>query len=104
MNQQLAGIYSRIDFSSSVLPYVLRDREDCWEGGAQDGHLDLHTAPELCPETDLFTTAHVYVPVLHPRAITSDEPTGVLVIYPFQSHGIHRTQNPGNRLSKNLLH
>ena len=71
-----------------MLPCVLRDREDYWERGAQDGHLDLHTAPEFCPKTDLFTTAHVYVPVLHPRAITSDEPTGVLVIYPFQSHGI----------------
>ena len=30
-----------------MLLYVPRDHKDCWGQGAQDGHLDFHTAPEL---------------------------------------------------------
>ena len=33
--------------SSSVLLYVHRDSTDYHGWGAQDGHLDFHTAPEL---------------------------------------------------------
>ena len=33
--------------SSSVLLYVHRDHKDRSGRGAQDGHLDFHTAPEL---------------------------------------------------------
>ena len=33
--------------SSLVLVYIHRDSTDCQGQGAQDGHLDLHTAPEL---------------------------------------------------------
>ena len=33
--------------SRIVLVYVHRDSTDCQGQGAQDGHLDLHTAPEL---------------------------------------------------------
>ena len=29
--------------------YVHRDRKNYWGRGDQDGHLDFHTAPELCP-------------------------------------------------------
>ena len=32
---------------SSVLLYVLRDHKDYQGRGAQDSHLDFHTAPEL---------------------------------------------------------
>ena len=32
----------------SVLLYVHRNRRLIRGGGAQDGHLDLHTAPEFC--------------------------------------------------------
>ena len=38
------------DFSSAVLLYVHRDHKDYYcirEEGAQYGHLDTHTAPEL---------------------------------------------------------
>ena len=31
-----------------VLPYVHRNRRLIRDGTAQDGHLDFHTAPELC--------------------------------------------------------
>ena len=31
-----------------VVSYVHRDHKDYWGRGAQDGHLDFHTAPELC--------------------------------------------------------
>ena len=35
--------------TSSLSLYVHRDRTDCYSGrGAQDVHLDFHTAPELC--------------------------------------------------------
>ena len=44
---------SVIRFVRSVLLYVHRDRKDCYRWGAQDGHLDFHTAPEFCD--DLFT-------------------------------------------------
>ena len=33
--------------SSSVLLYIHRDLKDYKGWGAQDGHLDFHTAPEL---------------------------------------------------------
>ena len=33
---------------SSMLLYVHRDHEDYKGQGAQDGHLDFHTAPDLC--------------------------------------------------------
>ena len=35
----------------SVLLYVYRDHTDCLGRGAQDGHLDFHTAPELVKMT-----------------------------------------------------
>ena len=34
--------------SSSMSLYVRRDRTDYLGRGAQDGHVDFHTAPELC--------------------------------------------------------
>ena len=39
---------------SSVLLYVHRDHKDYQGRGAQDVHLDFHTAPELCLEKVLF--------------------------------------------------
>ena len=36
---------------SLVVLYVLRDRKDYRGRGAQDGHLDFHTAPELWDTT-----------------------------------------------------
>ena len=38
---------SNLGCSSSVLLYVHRDHKDCQGRGAQDVHLDFHTAPEL---------------------------------------------------------
>ena len=35
-------------FLRSMLLYVHIDRKVYWGRGAQDGHLDFHTAPELC--------------------------------------------------------
>ena len=32
---------------SSELPYVHRDHKEYWGRGAQDGHFEIHTAPEL---------------------------------------------------------
>ena len=34
--------------SSSTLLYFHRDHKDCYGRGDQNGHLDFHTAPELC--------------------------------------------------------
>ena len=34
-------------FFSQMLLYVHRDHKDCWGRGAQDSHIDFHTAPEL---------------------------------------------------------
>ena len=39
---------ARNQCSSPVLLYVHRDHKDYSGRGAQDGHLDFHTAPELC--------------------------------------------------------
>ena len=42
--------------SSLVLLYVHRDHKDYWRrGGAQDGHLDFHTAPDLCSTETIRT-------------------------------------------------
>ena len=38
---------SKFMYNSSVLRDVHRDRKDYQGRGAQDGHLDFHTAPEL---------------------------------------------------------
>jgi len=45
---------SRRSFSVSVLLYVHRDRTDRTGRGAQDDHLDYHTAPELCEPMQSF--------------------------------------------------
>ena len=34
----------------AMLPYVHGDRKNCYGRGAQEGHLDFHTAPELCDD------------------------------------------------------
>ena len=39
--------------NSQILLYVHRNYKDCQGRGAQDGHLDFHTAPELWSETDV---------------------------------------------------
>ena len=39
--------HSFLGRSSTVLLYVHRDRTDYQGRGAQDGHLDFHTAPEI---------------------------------------------------------
>ena len=45
--------YVKQRHSSSVLLYVHSDHKDCQGRGAQDGHLNFHTAPELCRDTIL---------------------------------------------------
>ena len=44
----ISTLSSVVDRSSSVLLYAHIDRGECWGRGAQDGHLDSHTAPGLC--------------------------------------------------------
>ena len=38
--------------SSSMLLYVNSNHKDYWGRGAQNGHLDFHTAPEFCVTKD----------------------------------------------------
>ena len=50
--RRLSRTYTRNDVAvrfSSVLLYVHRDHKDYKGRGAQDGHLDFHTAPEFWP-------------------------------------------------------
>ena len=42
-----ATIVCQCKFTCSMLLYVRRDHKDYQGRGAQDGHLDFHTAPEL---------------------------------------------------------
>ena len=42
----------RTPFLVSVLLYVHRNHQAYYGRGAQDGHLDIHTAPELCDLLD----------------------------------------------------
>ena len=42
------GAACKTFFFSPLLLYVHRDRTDYVERGAEDVHLDSHTAPELC--------------------------------------------------------
>ena len=40
-----------------MLLYVHRDRTDCLGRGAQDVHLDFHTAPDICVSVHMHTCA-----------------------------------------------
>ena len=53
--QLLSSVMSN---SSSVLLYVHRDHKDYYGRGAQDGHLDFHTAPELSLASNCADVAH----------------------------------------------
>ena len=60
---------------SSVLLYVHRDHKDCLGRGAQDGHLDFHTVPEIFSEFRLccFTSTETIRTIRdgEPRTATS---------------------------------
>ena len=56
--------------ASSVLLYVLRENKDYLGRGAQDGHLDFHTVPELCcgaskTKADVVSTWQFFFQFMH---------------------------------------
>ena len=56
----------------SVMLEVHRDRTDYWGRRAQDGHLDFHTAPGPCPQSDNSLDIYrVYGPLQNKTLLTS---------------------------------